>query len=112
MGEDGAVSGHMLRSSKSQSMYGKIEPVLPNSGDPKACTLPPNFAPGSKVQYLPFDLSVSKCPLLKCCEGLPLKVILLDEPQLLIRSLSVTIPSLCSFSFQMSSLEVLRRAPF
>ena len=58
MGEDGAVSGHMLRSSKSKSMYGKIEPMLPNSGDPKACTLPPNFAPGSKVQDLTFALSI------------------------------------------------------
>ena len=96
MGEDGAVSGHMLRSSKSKSMYGKIEQVLPNSGDPKVCTLPPNFAPGSQVQNLPFALSISKCPLLKCCEGLPFKVVLLDEPQLLIRSLSVMTPSLLS----------------
>ncbi|KAL8600586.1 hypothetical protein ACOMHN_062457 [Nucella lapillus] len=35
------------------SMYGKIERTQPSTGDPKACTLPPNFSPGTQVEKSP-----------------------------------------------------------
>ncbi|XP_070210293.1 rho GTPase-activating protein 12-like isoform X3 [Littorina saxatilis] len=44
-----ALVSTLNRQSKSKSMYGKIEPSL-GFADPKACTLPPNFSPGSKDQ--------------------------------------------------------------
>ena len=46
---DGRVTSSF--SGRPVSMYGKIERGQADAIDPKACTLPPNFSPGSQVHH-------------------------------------------------------------